>query len=196
MPRFAIAPLGLTTEGSTKFKPKVWQCYLKKLQCAAITENTTEFKYVSFLGKKPTYDNFVSCPSSNTAGKHRRHLAKRQLVPRRHTLLNLWVHHTTPITINSPRIITPQLNCRSPWDATPWRRPAPDPTKQTLKVSSFVPRFKPAEFPRRSTTCYCKLFVEQTPRRLYPTGPTPLSLMCFFQQRTDFPRYFLTLWNT
>jgi len=32
VPRFAIAPLGLTTEGSTKFKPKGWQCYLKKLQ--------------------------------------------------------------------------------------------------------------------------------------------------------------------
>ena len=32
MPRFAIAPLGLTTEGSTKFKPKGWKCYLKKLQ--------------------------------------------------------------------------------------------------------------------------------------------------------------------
>ena len=33
MPRFAIAPLGLTTEGSTKFKLKGWKCYLKKLQC-------------------------------------------------------------------------------------------------------------------------------------------------------------------
>ena len=33
MPRFAIAPLGLTTEGSTKFKPKGWKRYLKKLQC-------------------------------------------------------------------------------------------------------------------------------------------------------------------
>ena len=29
MPRFAIAPLGLTTEGSTKFKLKGWKCYLK-----------------------------------------------------------------------------------------------------------------------------------------------------------------------
>jgi len=35
VPRFAIAPLGLTTEGSTKFKPKGWKRYLKKLQCAA-----------------------------------------------------------------------------------------------------------------------------------------------------------------
>ena len=33
MPRFAIAPLGLTTEGSTKFKLKGWKCYLKNLQC-------------------------------------------------------------------------------------------------------------------------------------------------------------------
>jgi len=32
VPRFAIAPLGLTTEGSTKFKLKGWKCYLKKLQ--------------------------------------------------------------------------------------------------------------------------------------------------------------------
>ena len=33
MPRFAIAPLGLATEGSTKLKPKGWKRYLKKLQC-------------------------------------------------------------------------------------------------------------------------------------------------------------------
>jgi len=33
VPCFAIAPLGLTTEGSTKFKLKGWKCYLKKLQC-------------------------------------------------------------------------------------------------------------------------------------------------------------------
>jgi len=33
VPRFAIAPLGLTTEGSTKFKLKGWKCYPKKLQC-------------------------------------------------------------------------------------------------------------------------------------------------------------------
>jgi len=33
LPRSAISPLGLTTEGSTKFKPKGWKCYLKKLQC-------------------------------------------------------------------------------------------------------------------------------------------------------------------
>jgi len=33
VPRFAIAPLGLTTEGNTKFKLKGWKCYLKKLQC-------------------------------------------------------------------------------------------------------------------------------------------------------------------
>jgi len=26
---------GLTTEGSTKFKPEGWKCYLKKLQCTA-----------------------------------------------------------------------------------------------------------------------------------------------------------------
>jgi len=33
VPRFAVAPLGLTTEGNTKFKVKGWKCYLKKLQC-------------------------------------------------------------------------------------------------------------------------------------------------------------------
>jgi len=32
VPRFAIAPLGLTTEGSTKFKLKGWKYYIKKLQ--------------------------------------------------------------------------------------------------------------------------------------------------------------------
>jgi len=31
VPRFAIAPLGLKTEGSTEFKPKGWKRYLKKL---------------------------------------------------------------------------------------------------------------------------------------------------------------------
>jgi len=36
VPRFAIAPLGLTTEGSTKFKLKGWKCYLKKLQCGVL----------------------------------------------------------------------------------------------------------------------------------------------------------------
>ena len=36
MPRFAIAPLGLT-EGSTKFRLKGWKCYLKKLQCIVWT---------------------------------------------------------------------------------------------------------------------------------------------------------------
>ena len=41
MPRFAIAPLGLTTEGSTKFKLKGWKCYLKKLQCKAIRSDQT-----------------------------------------------------------------------------------------------------------------------------------------------------------
>jgi len=38
--RFAIAPLGLTTEGSTKFKLKGWKCYLKKLQCRQIGFNS------------------------------------------------------------------------------------------------------------------------------------------------------------
>jgi len=33
VPRSAIAPLGLTTEGGTKFKLKDWKCYPKKLQC-------------------------------------------------------------------------------------------------------------------------------------------------------------------
>ena len=54
MPRFAIAPLGLTTEGSTKFKPKGWKRYLKKLQCRgcllhyekfSVTMKSTEEKY-------------------------------------------------------------------------------------------------------------------------------------------------------
>jgi len=36
VPRFSIAPLGLTTEGSTKFKPKGWKRYLKKLQCTVL----------------------------------------------------------------------------------------------------------------------------------------------------------------
>jgi len=36
VPRSAIAPLGLTTEGSTKFKLKGWKCYLKKLQWSLI----------------------------------------------------------------------------------------------------------------------------------------------------------------
>jgi len=33
VPRCAIAPLGLTTEVSTKFKLRGWKWYLKKLQC-------------------------------------------------------------------------------------------------------------------------------------------------------------------
>jgi len=33
VPRSAVAPLGLTTEGGTKFKLKGWKCYPKKLQC-------------------------------------------------------------------------------------------------------------------------------------------------------------------
>jgi len=45
VPRFAIAPLGLTTEGSTKFKLKGWKCYRKKLQwtCYFHTKNRWEF---------------------------------------------------------------------------------------------------------------------------------------------------------
>jgi len=39
VPRFAIAPLNLTTEGSTKFKLKGWKCYLKKLQCTVNNGN-------------------------------------------------------------------------------------------------------------------------------------------------------------
>ena len=34
MPRSPIAPLGLTTEGGTKFKLKGWKCYPIKLQCS------------------------------------------------------------------------------------------------------------------------------------------------------------------
>jgi len=33
VPRSAVAPLGLTTEGDTKVKLKGWKCYPKKLQC-------------------------------------------------------------------------------------------------------------------------------------------------------------------
>ena len=33
MPRSAVAPLGLTTEGGTKFKLKDWKCYPNKLRC-------------------------------------------------------------------------------------------------------------------------------------------------------------------
>ena len=47
MPRFAISPLGLTTEGSTKFKPKGWKRYLKKLQCI-ITKRFVEATSSSF----------------------------------------------------------------------------------------------------------------------------------------------------
>ena len=42
MPRFAIAPLGLTTEGSTKFKLKGWKRYLKKLQCTQLCRLRTD----------------------------------------------------------------------------------------------------------------------------------------------------------
>ena len=41
MPRFAIAPLGFTTEGSTKYKLKGWKGYLKKLQCCAFFVGTS-----------------------------------------------------------------------------------------------------------------------------------------------------------
>jgi len=37
VPRFAIAPLGLTTEGSTKFKLKGWKCYFKKITVVDLT---------------------------------------------------------------------------------------------------------------------------------------------------------------
>jgi len=51
VPRFAIAPLGLTTEGSTKFKPKGWKCYLKKLQCWFTSPNQVgeTRSYLKFL---------------------------------------------------------------------------------------------------------------------------------------------------
>ena len=62
MPRFAIAPLGLTTEGSTKFKLKVWKCYLKKLQCnspndrVGASEKQSVFFCSSFCGQSMTCD--------------------------------------------------------------------------------------------------------------------------------------------
>ena len=37
MPRFVIAPLGLTTEGSTKLNQKVENATLKKLQCDGVS---------------------------------------------------------------------------------------------------------------------------------------------------------------
>jgi len=45
VPRFAIAPLGLTTEGSTKFKLKGWKCYLKKLQCSRVVVGWVRLTY-------------------------------------------------------------------------------------------------------------------------------------------------------
>ena len=52
MPRFAIAPLGLTTEGSTKFKLKGSKCYLKKLQC-------TSFVQLEFWTESPISTNLA-----------------------------------------------------------------------------------------------------------------------------------------
>ena len=49
MPRFAIAPLGLTTEGSTKFKPKGWKCYLKKLQWKGENISPSKFDSVMYV---------------------------------------------------------------------------------------------------------------------------------------------------
>ena len=42
MPRFAIAPLGLTTEGSNKFKLKGWKCYLKNYSVLSFPQATLE----------------------------------------------------------------------------------------------------------------------------------------------------------
>jgi len=50
VPRFAIAPLGLTTEGGTKFKLKGRKCYLKKLQCRwSSKSNAAQGKCISTL---------------------------------------------------------------------------------------------------------------------------------------------------
>jgi len=56
MPRFAIAPLGLTTEGSTKFKLKGCKCYLKKLQCVGGRGRATRHRRQS-KGTKGGGDN-------------------------------------------------------------------------------------------------------------------------------------------
>ena len=52
MPRFAVAPLGLTTEVSTKFKLKGWKCYLKKLQCEKFKEKNQQAYTKNFLQMK------------------------------------------------------------------------------------------------------------------------------------------------
>ena len=92
MPRFAIAPLGLTTEGSTKFKLKGWKWYLKKLQCKTgivfpktetlvvlwkiyywiILFNSFDYCYIAIrfyiwkivsLTKSPVLNNVQKCPT-------------------------------------------------------------------------------------------------------------------------------------
>jgi len=53
VPRFAIVPLGLTTEGSTKFKLKGWKFFLKKIQwrmcCTASGEHPHPKRWETFL---------------------------------------------------------------------------------------------------------------------------------------------------
>jgi len=58
VPRFAIAPLGLTTEGSTKFKLKGWKCYLKKLQCSAPFVQVM-WSRISFVIRLATRDGLI-----------------------------------------------------------------------------------------------------------------------------------------
>jgi len=54
VPRFAIDPLGLTTEGGTKFKPKGGKRYLKKLQCANLPLSLS----LPFRGKTDPNERF------------------------------------------------------------------------------------------------------------------------------------------
>jgi len=66
VPRSAIAPLGLTTEGSTKFKLKGWKCHLKKLQCTDLVEsscreNLIVYKY--FQKSSFSFCYFIFTPS-------------------------------------------------------------------------------------------------------------------------------------
>jgi len=63
VPRFAIAPLGLTMEGSTKFKLKGWKCYSKKLQCVKNNQNTCYARTgVLFLWGRACYKLLGACP--------------------------------------------------------------------------------------------------------------------------------------
>ena len=73
-----LAPLGLTMEGSTKFKLKGWKCYLKKLQCGPS---------VIFL----SYRDCASRPRLRKRAFHRGSLDHR-----RHSLVDIKMRLTWP----------------------------------------------------------------------------------------------------